>query len=69
MNERKLFSHVTQLGLAAGYDSPALKEGRSGQLSLGSMASASNRINTERAGVSTDTGNHLYYETRTIYYE
>ena len=55
LNERKLFSHVTRLGLAIGYDSPALKEGLSGDLSLGSMASASNSINTERAGVSADT--------------
>ena len=55
LNERKLFSHVTWLGLAAGYDSPALKEGLSGVLSLGSMASASNGINTKRAGVSVDT--------------
>ena len=56
LNEQKLFSHVTRLGLAAGYDSPALKEGLSGELSLGSMASASNSINIERAGVSVDTG-------------
>ena len=56
LNERKLFSHVTWLALATGYDSPALKEGLSGELSLGSMASASNSINIERAGVSTDTG-------------
>ena len=56
LNERKLFSHVTRLGLAAGYDSPALKEGLSGELSLGSMDSASNNINTKRAGVSTNTG-------------
>ena len=55
-NEQKLFSHVTRFGLAVGYDSPALKEGLSGELSLGSMASASNSINTERAGVSVDTG-------------
>ena len=34
----------------------ALKEGLSGEMSLGSMASASNSINTERAGVSADTG-------------
>ena len=56
LNEQKLFSHVTQLGLAAGYDSPALEEGLSGELSLGSMASASNSINTERAGVFADIG-------------
>ena len=56
LNERKLFSHVTWLGLAAGYDSPALKEGLSGELSLGSMASASNSINTERVSVSAYTG-------------
>ena len=56
MNERKLFSHVTRLGLAARYDSPALKEGLSGELSLGSMDYASNNNNTERAGVSIDTG-------------
>ena len=30
LNEWKLFSHVTWLGLAAGYDSPTLKEGLSG---------------------------------------
>ena len=56
LNERKLFSHVTRLGLAARYDSPSLKEGLSIELSLGSMASVSNSINTERDGVSTDTG-------------
>ena len=56
LNEQKLFSHVTQLGLATGYDSPALKEGLSREVSLGSMASASNHINTERAGVFADTG-------------
>ena len=56
LNERKLFSHVTWLGLTAGYDSPALKEELSGELSLGSMAFASNSINTERDGVSADTG-------------
>ena len=56
LNEQKLFSHVTRLGLTVGYDSPALKEGLSGELSPGSMASASNSINTERAGVFTDTG-------------
>jgi len=56
LNERKLFSHVTRLGLAAGYDSPALKEGLSGDLSPGSMASTSNSINMERAGVSADGG-------------
>ena len=56
LNEWKLFSHVTWLGLATGYDSTALKEGLSGELSLGSMASASNSINTERVGVSADTG-------------
>ena len=55
LNEKKLFSHATQLGLAASYDSPALKEGLYGKLSLGSMASASNSINAERAGVSADT--------------
>ena len=56
LNERKLFSHVTRLGLAAGYDYPALKEGLYGEFSLGSMASTPNSINTERAGVSADTG-------------
>lgn len=56
LDERKLFSHVTRLGLAAGYDSPALKEGPSGELTLGSVASASNNINTEIAGVSADSG-------------
>ena len=56
LNERKLFSHVTRLGIAAGYDSITLKEGLSRELSLGSMASASNSINTERAGVFADTG-------------
>ena len=56
LNDRKLFSHVTQLGLTTGYDSPTLKEGLFGELSLGSMDSASNSINTERAGVSADTG-------------
>ena len=55
LNEQKMFSHVTRLGLAAGYDSPAFKEGLYGELSLGSMASASNSINTKRAGVSTNT--------------
>ena len=55
MNERKLFSHVKRIGLVAGYDSPSLKECLSGELSLGSMASASNSINTKRVGVSADT--------------
>ena len=56
LNEPKPFSHVTWLGLATGYDSPALKEGIFGGLSLGSMASASNSINIERVGVFADTG-------------
>ena len=56
LNEQKLFSHVTRLGLATGYDSLALKEGLSGELSLGLMDSASNKINIERAGVYADTG-------------
>jgi len=56
LNDRKLFSHVTKLGIAAGYDSPALKEGLSGEFSLVSMASTSNSINTEIAGVSVDIG-------------
>ena len=55
LNEWKLFSHVTQLGLASGYDSPSFKEGLYGELSLGSMPSASNNINTKRVGVSVDT--------------
>ena len=55
LNEQKLFSHVTWLGLVTEYDSLALKEGLSRELSLGSMDSASNRINTERASVSADT--------------
>ena len=56
LNEWKLFSHVTWLGLVTGHDSLALKEILFGELSLGSMASASNSINTERVGVSADTG-------------
>ena len=56
LNEWKLFSHVTRLGLAARYDSTALKEGLSGELSLGSMDSASNSTNTERTGVFVDYG-------------
>ena len=56
LNEWKFFSHGTRLGLAAGYDSLALKGGLSRELSLVSMASASNSINTERVGVSADTG-------------
>ena len=56
LNEWKLFSHITRLGHAARYDSPALKEGLSGELSLGSMASVSNSINTGRAGFFADTG-------------
>jgi len=55
-NERKLFSHVTRLGLAAGHDSPALREGLSGEFPPGSVASASNSINMETVGVSADSG-------------
>lgn len=56
LNERKLFSQVTRLGFAAGYDSPALKEGLSEELTPGSMDAASNSINMGRAGVSADGG-------------
>ena len=56
LNEWKLFSHVTWLGLATGYDSPALKEGLFGGFSLDSMASASNSINTKRVGVFGNNG-------------
>ena len=53
---RSCFHRVTWIRLDVAYDSLALKEVQSTYLSLGSMDSTSNSINTERAGVSADTG-------------